>query len=231
MNLFYGIPDGDGTATLTEEESGHCIRVLRKKSGDKIYFTDGEGNFYEGSITIADSKKCKVVIEETKVSYGKKNYSLHIAIAPTKNLDRFEWFLEKATEIGIDIITPVICTHSERRVLKTDRQQKVLLSAMKQSLKTYLPKIQEAVPLEQFYKHEFAGQKFICLGSSKTSLKKELAPLSSYTMLVGPEGDFTEQEISNAAKNNFIPVNLGPSRLRSETAGVVACSIVSLLNE
>ena len=231
MNLFYGIPSGDGTAALTEEESGHCIRVLRKKSGDEIFFTDGEGNYYRGSIVSADPKKCIVVIEETRERYGKKNYSLHIAIAPTKNLDRFEWFLEKATEIGIDIITPVICMHSERRVLKTERLQKVLLSAMKQSLKSYLPKIHEAMPLESFYSKENSGQKFICLGSSTQSIKKELEPGSAYIILVGPEGDFTPQEITSAEKNNFTPVNLGTSRLRSETAGVVACSIVSLLNE
>jgi 16S rRNA (uracil1498-N3)-methyltransferase len=231
MNLFYGMPAGDGTATLTEEESGHCIRVLRKKSGDKIFFTDGEGNYYQGSIVIADPKKCKIAIEETTEHFGKRNYSLHIAIAPTKNLDRFEWFLEKATEIGIDVITPVISSHSERRVLKTERLQKVLLSAMKQSLKAYLPKINEAIPLEKFYMQEFIGQKFICIGSAQESIKRILERESSYTILVGPEGDFTEAEISTAIQNNFKPVNLGPSRLRSETAGVVTCSIVSLLNE
>jgi len=231
MNLFYGIPSGDGTVTLTEEESAHCIRVLRKKTGDKIFFTDGSGNYFHGSIQSADPKKCVVVIEETTEHFGKKNYSLHIALAPTKNIDRFEWFLEKATEIGIDMITPVICTHSERRVLKTERLQKVLLSAMKQSLKSYLPEIHEAIPLEEFFKKETIGQKFICLGSADQSIKTELKPGSSYTILVGPEGDFTDKEIASAQKNNFIPVSLGPSRLRSETAGVVACSIVSLLNE
>jgi len=231
MNLFYGNPTGNGTAMLTEEESAHCIRVLRKKTGDKIFFTDGEGNYYHGSIISADPKKCTVAILETTAEYGKRNYFLHVAIAPTKNTDRFEWFLEKATEIGIDMITPVICTHSERRILKTDRLQKVILSAMKQSLKTFLPQIHEAIPLEDFYKNENAGQKFICLGPSNNTLKKELEPRSRYTVLVGPEGDFTESEISLAMKNNFTPVNLGPSRLRSETAGVVACSIVSLLND
>jgi 16S rRNA (uracil1498-N3)-methyltransferase len=231
MNLFYGIPSGNGIATLTEEESGHCIRVLRKKAGDKIFFTDGEGNYYQGSILSADPKKCDVAILETTAQYGKRNYSLHIVIAPTKNADRLEWFLEKATEIGIDIITPVICTHSERRVLKIDRLKKVILSAMKQSLKTFLPQIHEAIPLEDFYSNKITGQKFICLGSANNSLKKELEPGSSYTILIGPEGDFTESEISSAVKNNFTPVNLGPSRLRSETAGIVACSIVSLLND
>jgi 16S rRNA (uracil1498-N3)-methyltransferase len=231
MNLFFGSPSGNGIATLTEEESGHCIRVLRKKSGDKIFFTDGTGNYYHGSIISADPKKCDVAILETIPEYGRRNYFVHVAIAPTKNADRFEWFLEKATEIGIDLITPVICTHSERRVLKTDRLQKVILSAMKQSLKTYLPQIHEAIPIEEFFKKENTGQKFICLGSADNTLKKELEARSHYTILVGPEGDFTESEISLAIKNGFSPVNLGPSRLRSETAGVVACSIVSLLNE
>ena len=194
MNLFYGLPSGDGTVTLTEEESGHCIRVLRKKSGDKIFFTDGNGNYFHGSILSADPKKCVVVIEETTEQFGKRNYSLHLAIAPTKNVDRFEWFLEKATEIGIDIITPVICVHSERRVLKTERLQKVILSAMKQSLKSYLPGIREAIPLEKFLNEETTGQKFICLGSADQSIKKELKPGLTYTILVGPEGGWSETE-------------------------------------
>jgi 16S rRNA (uracil1498-N3)-methyltransferase len=231
MNLFYGIPSGDGIATLTEDESGHCIRVLRKKNGDKIYFTDGEGNYYHGSILSADPRKCTVTILETTRPPSNKNYSLHIAIAPTKNLDRFEWFLEKATEIGIDTITPVICTHSERRILKTERLQKVLLSAMKQSLKTFLPVIHEAVALEVFLNQQVSGQKFICSGSATPHLKNQLQLGSQYTLLVGPEGDFTGEEISLVQENNFIPVNLGTSRLRTETAGVVTCSIVSLLNE
>jgi len=231
MNLFFGIPSGDGNATLTEDESAHCIRVLRKKAGDQIFFTDGEGNYYHGVILTADHKRCTVSISETKEKFGKRDYSLQLAIAPTKNLDRFEWFLEKATEIGIDIITPIICTHSERRILKTDRLKKVLLSAMKQSLKAYLPKIHEALPLEDFLKQEINGQKFICVGSATDSFKKILKPGSGYTVMIGPEGDFTDAEIQSALKNNFIPVNLGPSRLRSETAGVVACSIVSLLND
>ncbi len=231
MNLFFGIPSGDGIASLTEEESGHCIRVLRKKSGDIIFFTDGEGNYYHGSILSADPKKCTIAISETTKDFGKKNYSLHVAIAPTKNLDRFEWFLEKATEIGIDTITPVICSHSERRVLKTERLKKILLSAMKQSLKAYLPEMREAIALEDFIRQENTGQKFICLGAADLSLKNELKRGSSYILLVGPEGDFTEPEIASATKNNFIPVNMGASRLRSETAGVVVCSIVSLLND
>ena len=231
MNLFFGIPSGDGTAVLTEEESAHCIRVLRKKAGENIFFTDGKGNYYQGSILSADPKKCTVSISETTKLFGKRNYSLHVAIAPTKNLDRFEWFLEKATEIGIDTVTPVICQHSERRVLKTERSKKVLLSAMKQSLKTFLPEIHEAMPLEEFFKKEMNGQKFICHGSSTESFKNKMLPASHYTVLIGPEGDFTEDEIKLARENNFLPVNLGPSRLRTETAGVVACSIVSLLNE
>ena len=230
MNLFYGFPSGDGIATLTEEESGHCIRVLRKKSGDKIFFTDGEGNYYHGSIVSADPKKCTVAILETTRHAG-KNYFLHVAIAPTKNLDRFEWFLEKATEIGIDEITPVICTHSERRILKTERLQKVILSAMKQSLKTFLPVLNEAIPLENFFRLESAGQKFICSGAATSHIQKEIQSGSRCITLIGPEGDFTEQEVESARLKNFIPVNLGSSRLRTETAGVVTCSIVSLLNE
>ena len=231
MNMFYGAPSGDGFATLTEEDSAHCIRVLRNKTGDQIFFTDGKGNYYRGSIVSADPKKCSVNILETTPEYGKRNYSLHIAIAPTKNSDRLEWFLEKATEIGIDTITPVICQHSERRVLKTDRLQKVLLSAMNQSLKTYLPRINEPVPLEEFFRQKSEGQKFICSGSAGLSLKSQLASGLHYTVLVGPEGDFTESDIISAEKNNYVPVNLGPSRMRTETAGLVICSVVSLLND
>ena len=230
MNLFFSNQIENGIAILGEEESAHCIRVLRMKAGDDLFFTDGEGNFYSGTIEEPDSKKCLVRIKETKVAFGKRNHSLHIAIAPTKNIDRFEWFLEKATEIGIDEITPVICQRSERRELKTERLKKVLLSAMKQSLKAYLPKLNEALPLEKFFTSPSVSQKFICAMSAGDHLKNNLQKESGSLILIGPEGDFSEAEILSAKKNNFTSVSLGTSRLRTETAGVVACSIVSLLS-
>ncbi|MCX6275618.1 MAG: 16S rRNA (uracil(1498)-N(3))-methyltransferase [Bacteroidetes bacterium] len=231
MNLFFGNIILDGFALLTEEDSAHCIRVLRMKSGHEVFFTDGNGNFYTGTISDPDPKKCQIRIAETKQEYGKKNYSLHIAIAPTKNIDRLEWFLEKATEIGIDEITPVICQRSERRVLKTERLNKVLLSAMKQSLKTYLPKLNEPVALDKFISENTTEHKYICLMNAEDHLKNKLISSENSLVLIGPEGDFTETEIALTRQHNFIPVSLGKSRLRTETAGIVAASIVSLLNQ
>jgi 16S rRNA (uracil1498-N3)-methyltransferase len=230
MNLFYGTPLTEDVAFLTEEESGHCIRVMRKKTGDEIFFTDGAGNLYSGTITVPDPKKCEVRILKTSPGYGKRNYSLHVAIAPTKNIDRFEWFLEKATEIGIDEITPVICERSERRIVKTERLNKVILSAMKQSLKAWLPKLHEPVPLEKLMSGHSSVNKFICTQDAAEHLEKKIMPSENNLVLVGPEGDFTEDEILLCSKNNFIPVSLGQSRLRTETAGIVVCSVVSLRN-
>ncbi len=231
MNIFFGHISENGNAILTEEESGHCIRVLRMKAGDEIYFTDGEGHFYTGHISIADPKKCLIHIRETKSAFGKRNYALHVAIAPTKNIERFEWFLEKATEIGIDEITPVICQRSERKIVKSERLNKVLLSAMKQSLKTYLPKLNEPVSFEKFITGTSSPEKYICLMNATDHLKNKISTGSDTLLLIGPEGDFTEKEILLSAQNHFIPVNLGQSRLRTETAGIVTCSVVSLLNQ
>jgi 16S rRNA (uracil1498-N3)-methyltransferase len=198
------------------------------KKGQKIFLTDGEGNLYTGTIMEPDPKKCLVTIQETTPGFGKRSYSLHVAIAPTKNTDRFEWFLEKATEIGIDEVTPVFCQHSERKVLKTERLNKVLLSAMKQSLKTYLPRLNEPVALDKFLSTAGSPNKLICSLNASDHLKNNLVTGGSYLVLIGPEGDFSDHEISLSQKNNFKPVSLGPGRLRTETAGIVACSIVSL---
>ncbi|CAN5589341.1 16S rRNA (uracil(1498)-N(3))-methyltransferase [soil metagenome] len=231
MNLFFGNPAHNGTALLTEEESGHCIRVLRMKKGEEIFFTDGAGNFYRGNIAEPDPKKCVVSIIETQKEYGKRNYSLHIAIAPTKNIDRFEWFLEKATEIGVDEITPVICQRSERKVVNTERLNKVLHAAMKQSLKAYLPKLNEPVSLEKFLVDNSSQHKFICQINTTNHLKNKISAGISSLLAIGPEGDFTEKEILLAHENKYASVTLGQSRLRTETAGIVGCSIVSLLNQ
>jgi 16S rRNA (uracil1498-N3)-methyltransferase len=228
MNLFFADSIENGTALLPEEESSHCIRVLRMKAGDEIFFTDGAGNLYSGVIEDPHPKKCLVGIREIKPEFGKKKYSLHVAIAPTKNTDRLEWFLEKATEIGIDEITPVICMRSERRELKTERLKKVLLSAMKQSLKAYLPVLNEAVEVEKFLAVPAAADKFICSMHGVSHLSAKVTKGNSCMAVIGPEGDFTEEELAAAQKNNFLSVTLGESRLRTETAGVVACTIVSL---
>ncbi len=233
MHLFF-TPDIQGTTYyLDETESKHAIRVLRMVRDDRISLIDGKGNFYDAKITDDHPKRCRIEIVEKIPEYGKRDYSIHIAVAPTKNTDRFEWFLEKATEIGIDEITPVLCEHSERRTLKNDRLEKVIIAAMKQSVKAYLPKLNPLIPLKNVLQAPFDGKKFVahCYDQSKKQLKNEITDCRSNLILIGPEGDFSEEEIELAIKNNFIPVELGKSRLRTETAAVVACHTVNLMHE
>ena len=234
MHLFY-TPDITGISyTLTEEESKHAVRVLRLTEGEIIQLIDGKGSFFEARIVDANPKRCSVEVIRQQAEYGKRNSYLHIAVAPTKNIDRLEWFLEKATEIGIDEITPILCEHSERKVIKEDRLEKVIVSAMKQSLKAYLPKLNPMTPLESVLKAGFQGKKFIahCYDHDKRTLKNEVAGSSSNLILIGPEGDFSEAELESAIKTNgFIPVSLGQSRLRTETAALVACHTCNLLLE
>jgi len=230
MQLFYCPEVFEGSSHLSSEESKHCIKVLRKQEGDIIHLIDGRGNFYEVKITLASQKKVLFEIvrkrEETP-----RSYSLHIAIAPTKNNDRFEWFLEKATEIGIDEITPVICEHSERKVLKNERMEKIILSATKQSLKATLPRLNQAVSFNDFVEKNLNSDCFIahCEEQKKISLKT-IASVNSI-ILIGPEGDFSTKEIELALDHNFKPVSLGNSRLRTETAGIVACHTLALHHE
>ncbi|MGV8137576.1 MAG: 16S rRNA (uracil(1498)-N(3))-methyltransferase [Mangrovibacterium sp.] len=233
MHLFFTPDIQDTTYYLDETESKHAIRVLRLTRDDRISLVDGKGNFYDAKITDDHPKHCRIEVVQKIPEYGKRDYYLHIAVAPTKNTDRFEWFLEKATEIGIDEITPVLCEHSERRTLKTDRLEKVIASAMKQSLKAYLPKLNALIPLKHVLQAPYEGKKFIahCHDQSKKQLKNEVAGCRSSLILIGPEGDFSEEEIELAIKNKFIPVELGKSRLRTETAAIVACHTVSLITE
>jgi len=198
------------------------------------------GGFFKGIISVADPKKCGIKIIEEKKEYGKRDYYLRIAIAPTKNIERFEWFLEKATEIGIDEITPLICRHSERKEVKPERLKKVLLSAMKQSLKAYLPKLNDAISFEKFMRphsqplsKEEWSVAFICqINAGRESLLKDVGKNGKHiVILIGPEGDFSEEEMEKAKKQNFVPVCLGDSRLRTETAGVVAATIINMLNQ
>jgi 16S rRNA (uracil1498-N3)-methyltransferase len=231
MHLFY-CPDITGTAyTLSEEESKHCIRVLRLKQGGTIHITDGRGNTHECRITGDHPKRCAVDIVSTISTPARSSGHLHIAIAPTKNTERFEWFLEKATEIGIDEITPLFCQHSERTVLKLPRLEKVMASAMKQSLKSWLPQLREPREFADLITAGFSGQKFIayCETGKEQHLKALLKPGTDTIILIGPEGDFAPSEIETAVSNGFIPVSLGSSRLRTETAGVVACTIFNFL--
>lgn len=234
MQLFYN-PDIDERTTqlsFTRDESKHIFKVLRKSVGDVLQITNGKGWFFNAEIILFDIKNCIANIT-SKSFQPPKEYQLHLAVAPTKMNDRYEWFLEKATEIGIDSITPIICDHSERKVIKTDRFEKILQSAMKQSLHYYMPKLKEAISFNDFIKQDFQGLKFIahCEETDKTSLKNELKSKQDVTILIGPEGDFSVKEIEMAKKHQFIPVTLGTTRLRTETAAIVACHSVVFVNE
>jgi 16S rRNA (uracil1498-N3)-methyltransferase len=233
MELFYLDKEISGIIALNEEESKHLIRVLRYKKGDSVYLTNGKGDFCKAEIADENPKACLVNVMETTPNYRKRNYRVHIAIAPTKNNERLEWFLEKATEIGVDEITPIICDHSERREVKTDRMNKVILAAMKQSVKAYLPNFHDAVPFRNFIQGKFSSLKFLCsMGASREQLLQKLYTKGNDALiLIGPEGDFSTDEIELAKKNNFEIVSLGESRLRTETAGIAACHTISMMNQ
>jgi len=234
MQLFYNpdITNQTKQFSFNREESKHIVKVLRKKTGDQLHITNGKGWLFTSAIIISDIKKCTVSIE-TKTLQTKHNYNLHLVVSPTKMNDRYEWFLEKATEIGIDSITPIICDHSERKIIKQERFEKIIQSAMKQSLHCYLPKLSQALTFKDFMKQEFNGQLFIahCEETVRKSFKKQLQPKQGVTILIGPEGDFSVKEIKMAIENNFIPVTLGETRLRTETAAIVACHSVAYTNE
>jgi RNA methyltransferase, RsmE family len=229
--IFYAPHILDNTV-LPEEESAHCVRVLRKKEGDQILITDGKGHFFDAEIVVAHPKKCEVSILQKQDVLKPWNGYLHIAFAPTKNLDRIEWFAEKVTEIGIDRITPLLCRYSERKEIKLLRIEKILVSAMKQSQKASLPQLDEMVSFKQFVKQSFDGQKFIahCYPMEKELLKSIYKQGENVLILIGPEGDFSEQEVDEALQNGFKSISLGSSRLRTETAGLVACNTIQILN-
>lgn len=233
MHIFY-TPDIESEKyTLSEEESKHCIRVLRLAAGSKLNLVDGKGGFYEAVVEDPHPKKTVLKVLSQEKNYAKRNHYLHIAVAPTKNIERMEWLLEKATEIGIDEITPLICDRSERRELKVERLTKVIVSAAKQSIKAYFPKLNEPVRFTDFVSVNNSGvQKFIahCIPSQKKSIKEEIIINSNYLILIGPEGDFSNPEVELALKNQFIPISLGDSRLRTETAALEACFEINFLN-
>lgn len=233
MHLFY-TPDIAETLTLPEVESGHCVRVLRLVEGDEIGLIDGRGTFYRAAIDLAHNKRCKVRILEERSQPAHWAGPIEVAIAPTKNLDRMEWFTEKTTEMGIDAIVPLLCRFSERKELKVERIEKIAISAMKQSLKAVLPRIDEMTPFERYVREPFDGQKFIahCYADEERKLLSQTYKAgSSARILIGPEGDFSPEEVSLAIENGYVPISLGASRLRTETAGVVACHTLHTLNE
>jgi 16S rRNA (uracil1498-N3)-methyltransferase len=232
MALFY-VPNLASGNILPEEESQHAVKVLRLQAGDNITVVDGSGGYYKAVITNPHHKHCAFEITETQLEFGKRNYKLHIAIAPTKNIERLEWFIEKATEIGIDEITPVICRHSERKIVKEERLEKIIVSAAKQSLKAYFPKLNPLCTFDQLLQKHTASQKFIahCYEEDKRLLQTEITKSSEVLILIGPEGDFSMEEVQKAISLGFKPVSLGESRLRTETAGVVACHTVAIMNQ
>lgn len=230
--LFYTLEPLSDTVLLSEEEARHLVKVLRYGIGDRIHLTDGKGRLVTAILTDTQYTRCTAKVVETQEAYGQRPYRLHIGIAPTKNTDRLEWFLEKATEFGIDEITPILCRHSERKDLRTDRLQKILLSAMKQSFQTYLPVLNEPVHFGEIISSR-SGQQFICHLEEQhpVSLKSACQPGGEHLVLIGPEGDFDERELEAAKANGFRCVSLGPTRLRTETAGVAVSCMYSLLHQ
>lgn len=235
MNLFY-LPSLDPSSLntpiiLDAEEAYHAVKVLRMHSGDPISMTDGKGGLYKGVIEVANVKNCLLTARECIVQ-SRRNFRLHLAVAPTKNIDRYEWFLEKATEIGIEEITPLMCEHSERTKLRMDRLQKILVSAMKQSMNLYLPRLNELMSFEEFMKQDISGGRYMGYVEEKQEQKlKELYRIGTdATILIGPEGDFSKAEVQQAVKSGYSLVSLGNTRLRTETAAVYACMAVGWVN-
>lgn len=218
---------------MPESESQHCARVLRKKEGDSLFITDGKGYFYRAKLLQANPKSCVVTIEEEMEQPKGWDYNLQIAFAPTKNLDRMEWFVEKATEIGIDTFSPLKCRYSERKNINATRLEKIMVSAMKQSQKSKLPQCDDIIKFKEFIKQPFEGQKFIahCYDSIKTPITQICKRDTNTLILIGPEGDFSEEEVAKSIEHGFTPISLGDSRLRTETAALVACHTVHVINQ
>jgi len=236
MQLFYNsnLKLDSSEIIFSKEESRHIGKVLRKQEGDVITITNGSGYFFEVELTSVSDKRC--IGSCIKASKQEPlPYELHLAVAPTKLNDRYEWFLEKATEIGVTQITPIVCMHSERKVIKRERYEKILQSAMKQSLSAYLPRLNPLISFQKFIENELTseGQLLIahCEPSKKTSIKELVKPNKAITILIGPEGDFSSEEIILAIKSGFIAVSLGNKRLRTETASIVACHSIAFINE
>lgn len=237
MHLFYTPEINQNTYTLPEDESKHCVRVLRMKIGDEVHLVDGKGGYYKAKILFDNPKACQLEVFNIQHEFSKKPYSFHLAIAPTKNTDRIEWLVEKAVEIGIDELTPLICEHSERKHLPVDRLERIAISAMKQSIKAYLPIINEPITFKKFIEKEHQGIRLIahCIDENgphyhKSKIMDLYTKGSDAVCLIGPEGDFSPTEVELALSKGFSGISLGSSRLRTETAGLVACNTIYLLN-
>ncbi|MDG1263424.1 MAG: 16S rRNA (uracil(1498)-N(3))-methyltransferase [Flavobacteriaceae bacterium] len=231
MDLFFHehIDTNNSNLVFDTEESSHLSRVLRKQEGDVVTVTDGKGLEVQVKLENIDSRRTNGVIEESKIHPTTAN-QIHIAIAPTKNIVRLEWFLEKATEIGVHRISPILCKHSERKVIKKDRLLKIIKSALKQSQKFHLPQLDDLVPFNEFVERQGKGFIAHCNEGEKLDLADLNVSNKNNCVLIGPEGDFNKVEVAFALKNNFVPISLGDQRLRTETAGLVACHTLSLIN-
>ena len=233
MQLFYK-PDLDGSYMqlfLSEEESKHVVRVLRKKEGERLEITNGKGMRFSAEILDSNPKKCMLQVRERQKK-PEPRYELHLAVAPTKTNERFEWFLEKATEIGVSRITPLLCDRSERKQIKWERYDKIIVSAMKQSLRDYKPVLDPLTPFSEFIQALPTGSGYIahCDEGEKLEFKRVVQPDHPLTLLIGPEGDFSPSEIKQALSQGYSPVSLGTSRLRTETAAIVGCAVVAMRN-
>ena len=234
MQLFYNpnISSNDNKFSFDKEESKHIIKVLRKTEGDILHVTNGLGDLFITEIILASEKKCTVSIKDAQ-THKPSNFYIHLAVAPTKMNERFEWFLEKATEMGIHEITPIICDRSERKIINKERFDKIIQSAMKQSIQFFMPKLNDPATFQNFILKQHSGNLCIahCEETEKKILKNNIKINEKYTILIGPEGDFSEKEIKLALENNYFPVSLGNTRLRTETAAIVACHSIVFANE
>lgn len=234
MQLFYAPDITLPLYTLGEEESKHCVRVLRLGEGDRLHLTDGHGDLHLCEVVDAHPKRCTVRVISTEHEFEKMSYRLVMAVAPTKNIERFEWFLEKATEIGVSEFIPMETTHSERRTIKLEREQKVVTSAVKQSLKAYHPALCDMTEFRKVLAMPFEGRRFIAhcdeAVKEKSYLAKTLAAGEDAMILIGPEGDFSPEEIAAAVACGFEEITLGHQRLRTETAAVMAVAMVAVVN-
>ncbi len=234
MQIFYAPGIKGGTHYLDESESRHCIRVLRMKKGDAVRLVDGNGTLYEGLISDTVQGRCGITVTAAIAGYEKRDYRLHIAISPLKNPERFEWFVEKSVEAGIDLITPLICKNTEKSRIKEDRINNIIISAMKQSVKAFRPLLGKPAMFGDFIRVEQDGTGMIahcCSGFERSRIGNCIGRGQNAIILIGPEGDFTREEISAALAHGFRPVELGRSRFRTETAGVAACLAVYFINQ
>ena len=233
MQIFYTANISEGKALFSREESMHCLRVLRMRRGESLRFTDGSGNLYEGVITDDDPAAMTATVISAEHDQGSRGYRLHMAISPLKNEDRLEWFIEKAVETGVDEITPLICSRTEKRKIRRERLEGLILSAMKQSVKCYLPRLNDPVMFNDFIDVMLEGKKIIACcdpAIERIPITSSFSRGEEVTILIGPEGDFTAEEVARAVNNGYSPIHIGSSRLRTETAGVAACCSVYLAN-